>query len=157
MKVMMKILLNQIMCLWWKMMLSIPKGMPFCITIYLSQCSSMVCNEIILIWFSHFRIKLFEMEGKKFKDLGVGNLFVKPLSSGKNQLLIRADNSLGTILVNALLNASTPIRQNKPTNILITLPSADGKPITYLMRVKDATLGNELTQALEKYKSQQQS
>ena len=97
------------------------------------------------------------MEGKKFKDLGVGNLFVKPLSSGKNQLLIRADNSLGTILVNALLNASTPIRQNKPTNILITLPSADGKPITYLMRVKDATLGNELTQALEKYKSQQQS
>jgi hypothetical protein len=99
------------------------------------------------------RIKVYEMQGKAYKDLGIGNLFIKELPGPKYQLVVRADNSLGTILVNVVLNASVLLKQNKPINILATVPSSEGKPTTYLFRVKEDSVGNELYSLLEKYKN----
>ena len=40
-------------------------------------------------------MKLFYEKEGKYIDKGIGNLFIKPLDSGKHSLLIRADTNLG--------------------------------------------------------------
>ena len=53
--------------------------------------------------------------------LGVGQLYVKPLDEGKASILVRADNTLGNILLNILIPsapAPAPVGKN---NCLVTV------------------------------------
>jgi nuclear pore complex protein Nup50 len=52
-----------------------------------------------------FRCKLFYKKGAEFADKGLGMLHLKPVeSTNKTQLLVRAETSLGNILLNVMLN-----------------------------------------------------
>ncbi len=52
-----------------------------------------------------FRCKIFYKKGASFVDKGVGMLHLKPVEgSNKTQLLVRAETSLGNILLNIMLN-----------------------------------------------------
>lgn len=90
-----------------------------------------------------------------FGDRGVGLLFLKPIPSGKTQLIVRADNSLGNLLLNTLLTDSIPIkRMNKNTVMLMCLPLPDSlpPPTAVLLRVKTSEDADSLNEALENNK-----
>jgi len=53
--------------------------------------------------------------------LGVGQLYVKPMEDNKGSILVRADNTLGNILLNILIpSAPAPASVGK-NNCLITV------------------------------------
>ncbi|XP_067944081.1 nuclear pore complex protein Nup50-like [Watersipora subatra] len=110
------------------------------------------------------RVKLFYNKDGKYVDKGVGNLFIKPLESGKNGVLIRADTNLGTILLNISLSDSIPIQRMGKNNVtLVCVPNPPmevGKgapepppPTMLLIRVKESSDADELFEKLNEYKS----
>ncbi|KAI0228292.1 Nuclear pore complex protein Nup50 [Lamellibrachia satsuma] len=107
------------------------------------------------------RCKLFVQRDNSWKEKGVGNLHLKPCS-GKTQLLIRADTSLGNILLNIMLSSSMPMsRQGKNNVTLICVPnppldgsSDDNKPVSMLIKVKTGEDADELLEKLQEAKTQ---
>ncbi|XP_015929764.1 nuclear pore complex protein Nup50 [Parasteatoda tepidariorum] len=107
------------------------------------------------------RCKLFFKKGEGYADKGVGTLYLKSLE-GKTQLLVRADTSLGNILLNIILTASLPMSRTGKNNVLLVCipnPPVDAKKtdsqeaIPMLIRVKTAEDADELLEALNKHKS----
>lgn len=101
------------------------------------------------------RTKLFYKKDSEYVDLGVGTLKVQSSSSkGTVQLLMRNDTSLGTILLNVRVTASTPMSCNKKS-VLLMCPVANPPlqvegAVTYLLRVKTAELAEELLDTIKK-------
>lgn len=56
----------------------------------------------ICFFISSRRCKLFYKLDAEWRERGVGNLFIKPTTSEKFQLLIRADTNLGKLLLQPL-------------------------------------------------------
>ncbi|XP_015593398.1 nuclear pore complex protein Nup50 [Cephus cinctus] len=101
------------------------------------------------------RCKVFVKKESSFSDRGVGTLFLKPTPSGKTQLIVRAETSLGNLLLNTLLTASIPIqRMNKNTVMLACLPMPDSQPppTPILLRVKTEEDADLLLETLNKHK-----
>jgi len=80
---------------------------------------------------------------------------VKMTDEEKIQVVIRADTSLGNILLNTLVTASTPLeRIGKKDVMLVTLPNppidpkAESEPVTFLVRVKSTEDADEVKQKL---------
>ncbi|XP_065092512.1 nuclear pore complex protein Nup50 [Ochlerotatus camptorhynchus] len=100
------------------------------------------------------RCKLFVKVEGNFSDRGVGTVHIKKVDS-KVQVLVRADTSLGNILLNIILNESVPLQRMGKNNVMmICLPTPDSKPppTSVLLRVKTATEADELFETLNKYK-----
>ncbi|XP_052895254.1 nuclear pore complex protein Nup50 [Anopheles moucheti] len=100
------------------------------------------------------RCKLFVKAGGSYSDRGVGTLHVK-MVDGKVQVLVRADTSLGNILLNIILNDSVPLQRLGKNNVMmICLPTPDAKPppTSVLLRVKTTEEADELYESLLKYK-----
>lgn len=107
------------------------------------------------------RCKLFFKKDGNFTERGVGTLYLKSLD-GKTQLLIRADTSLGNILLNIMLSASLPISKTGKNNVLLVCvpnpPLNPKKPdskeaIPILIRVKTSEDADELLDQFNKHKS----
>ncbi|XP_046395641.1 nuclear pore complex protein Nup50 isoform X2 [Ischnura elegans] len=106
------------------------------------------------------RCKLFVKKEGKFNECGVGTLHIKPVSEDeeqkkkKIQVVVRADNAIGTVLLNVLYGGSsslpTPTRVGKNNVMLVCpLPSEpDNKPLPVLVRVKDGSDADELLKHL---------
>jgi len=103
-----------------------------------------------------FFLKLKNQE--KFDAKGKGTLHVKPLDS-KHQLLVRADNALGTIWINIMLAAAIPISHKKNNLIIVSAPNppisglAENETVTYLLRFGSEAEATEVKEKLESYKS----
>jgi len=108
------------------------------------------------------RIKLFYFNEKesKFCDRGIGNLYLKPLNNGEStQLIVRADNTLGNILLNVKLNKVLPISKigAKDVSYLCIpnppIPNVDAKlPCKFLFKVKTEDDAVELLDKLNELK-----
>ncbi|KAG7198633.1 hypothetical protein KM043_005992 [Ampulex compressa] len=101
------------------------------------------------------RCKVFVKKGENFSDRGVGILFLKPTPNGKTQLIVRAETSLGLLLLNTLLTESIPIkRMSKNTIMIVCLPKPDSSPppVPVLLRVKTDDDANVLFETLNKHK-----
>lgn len=105
------------------------------------------------------RCKVFIKKETNYGDLGVGTLFIKPVAGEKYQLIVRADTSLGNILVNVVLTSAIPTQRMGKNNVMVIciLPSPAGSPkqstpSTVLLRVKTSEEADELFKAIEKYK-----
>ncbi|XP_043287251.1 nuclear pore complex protein Nup50 [Venturia canescens] len=101
------------------------------------------------------RCKVFVKKDGNFGDRGVGVLFLKPTPNGKTQLIVRADNSLGNLLLNTLLTTSIPTkRMNKNTVMLVCLPLPDSEPppTPVLLRVKTSEDADNLIETLDNNK-----
>ncbi|KAG6803267.1 nuclear pore complex protein Nup50 isoform X1 [Apis mellifera caucasica] len=101
------------------------------------------------------RCKVFVKKDGNFTDRGVGMLFLKPTPNEKTQLLVRAETSLGNLLLNTLLTESIPTkRMNKNTIMLVCLPLPDSTPppVPVLLRVKTDEDADKLLEALNKHK-----
>eukprot|EP00117_Sycon_ciliatum_P048639 scpid49139/ scgid34603/ Nuclear pore complex protein Nup50; 50 kDa nucleoporin; Nuclear pore-associated protein 60 kDa-like; Nucleoporin Nup50 len=105
------------------------------------------------------RAKLFYKKEDGFSELGLG-MFKIINMDGKTQLLMRNFTRLGTILLNVMLGASTPVTLNKNNIMLVTMPNpplniknSDNATATYLIRVKTAqdagTLHQKITERKE--------
>ncbi|XP_078581204.1 nuclear pore complex protein Nup50-like [Branchiostoma floridae x Branchiostoma japonicum] len=101
------------------------------------------------------RCKLFYQKDGAYKDKGVGNLHLKKTGDSKTQLVVRADTSLGNILLNILLFPSMPVsRQGKNNVALVCVPNpplgdkTDPAPTPMLIRVKTGEAADELCKQL---------
>ncbi|XP_015172653.1 PREDICTED: nuclear pore complex protein Nup50 [Polistes dominula] len=99
------------------------------------------------------RCKVFIKKDGNFSDRGIGTLFLKPTPNGKTQLIVRAENSLGNLLLNTLLTESIPTqRLNKNTIMLVCLPDSQPPPTPVLLRVKTSEEADVLLETLDKHK-----
>ncbi|KAG8038041.1 hypothetical protein G9C98_006366 [Cotesia typhae] len=88
-------------------------------------------------------------------DRGIGVLFLKPTPNDKTQLIVRAETSLGNLLLNTLLTPAVPTKKiNKNSVMLMCLPLADSKPppVPVYLRVKTSEDAVALLEALESNK-----
>lgn len=98
------------------------------------------------------RCKVFVRVDKDYKDRGVGTLFIKNVQDGKKtQVLVRADTSLGNILLNALLTKEIPLKRMGNNNVMLPIMDND-KPTTALIRVKTKDDADELLKNMEENK-----
>lgn len=97
------------------------------------------------------RCKVFVKKEASFQERGVGMLYLKPVGE-KTQLIVRANTSLGNLLVNTLLMASLPVQRMGSNNVmLVCLPTPDTKPppVPVLFRFKTHADADE---AFDKFK-----
>ncbi|XP_065598471.1 nuclear pore complex protein Nup50 [Cyrtonyx montezumae] len=101
------------------------------------------------------KCKLFYKKDNEFKEKGVGTLHLKPAGNEKTQLLVRADTSLGNILLNVLIPPKMPCTRTGKNNVLIVCvpnPPTDESnptvPVTMLIRVKTSEDADELHKIL---------
>ncbi|XP_050362451.1 nuclear pore complex protein Nup50 [Nymphalis io] len=103
------------------------------------------------------KCKIFVKKDGNFVDKGVGTLYVKKIEdSGKHQLLVRANTSLGNVLLNLILGSSIPTQRMGKNNVMmVCIPTPDAKPppTSILIRVKTSEEADELLETLNKYKS----
>lgn len=109
------------------------------------------------------RCKLFHKKGDNYVERGVGMLYIKPLGNAKHQLLLRADTSLGNILLNIQLGPSLPVsRLGKNNVVLMCVPNPpleheEPGPATLLLRVRTSEDADELRDALDRHKASAKS
>jgi nuclear pore complex protein Nup50 len=100
------------------------------------------------------RCKLFEKKEGSFKDRGIGVLYINEVKTDKFQVVIRADNSLGTVMLNMMLNSELPVQKSGKNNVLTVDPTADaGKGVSILIRVKTGEDADELIEKLNEFKA----
>lgn len=107
--------------------------------------------------FYSIRCKLFYKKENAFTEKGVGMLFLKKVSGGeKTQLIVRAETTLGNILLNVMLTpALTTQRMGKNNVMMVCVPNPpiDAKtpavPTPMLFRVKSAEDADDLLKTLE--------
>ncbi|CAN7938070.1 unnamed protein product [Ixodes hexagonus] len=105
--------------------------------------------------------KLFHKKDDGYVERGVGMLYVKPLKE-RHQLLLRADTSLGNILLNIMLVPSLPVSRLGKNNVaLVCVPNppmdpndSSPAPTTLLLRVRTAEDADQLRDTLNRYKGQ---
>ena len=97
------------------------------------------------------KCKLFYKKDGEYVGKGLGNLYLKLTDEKKLQLVIRADNSLGNILLNTLISPTTPLERLGKNNVMLLAvanppidPKTESEPVTFLVRVKTAEDADEL-------------
>ncbi|XP_001360918.3 nuclear pore complex protein Nup50 [Drosophila pseudoobscura] len=100
------------------------------------------------------RCKVFVMKGKDYADRGVGTLHLKPVKdSAKAQLIVRADNNIGQVLINLMVGNGLPCQRMGKNNVMImSLPMPeDTKAVSILLRVKTGEEADELLAKIKEY------
>jgi len=89
------------------------------------------------------KCKLFYKKSGSYEERGVGNIHLKKTDESKLQVLIRADTSLGNILLNIILTDNMPVERVGKNNVMLICvpnppidPKAESEPVTFLIRVK---------------------
>lgn len=98
--------------------------------------------------------KVFGIVEGKPKDKGIGMLYIKKLESGRYQTVVRADNNLGTVILNILLQKSLPLNKNKNTVTTVDPLANDKKGMPIIIKVKTE---DDATELIAKLKEFQQS
>ncbi|CAL8085857.1 unnamed protein product [Calicophoron daubneyi] len=112
------------------------------------------------------RCKLFYKLETEWHERGVGNLFIKPTTDDKFQLLIRADTNLGNILLNVLITRDIPFKQQKNNLTFVCVPSpplpikqaanespgGSLKAFPMLIRVKTESGASELLKEIDQHR-----
>ncbi|CAI6345524.1 unnamed protein product [Macrosiphum euphorbiae] len=99
--------------------------------------------------------KLFCFKNGKYEELGVGQLYLKPVDDKKMQLIMRNDSALGTIMANTLLNESVNFTKRNAKNVQLTCvldPTKSTKPQTVLFKFKDSQITDSFENELTKLK-----
>ena len=110
------------------------------------------------------RAKLYfkaEKEGEGYKERGVGTIYIKEdPDTKKGQILVRADNTLGTVLLNTAIYSNMPVQKQGKSNVLImckVLPEIPkhseltGKMNSFLIKVKGEENAVEMERVIKKY------
>lgn len=97
--------------------------------------------------------KVFLKDEGDYKDRGVGTLYIKNAPDDKVQLIVRANTSVGQVLLNILLTSAIPAKRLKNNVALVCIPTpeSDPKPRTVLVRVKTEEDAIELLDEISKH------
>ncbi|XP_075900083.1 nuclear pore complex protein Nup50 [Nelusetta ayraudi] len=105
------------------------------------------------------KCKLFYKKESEFKEKGVGTLHLKLTEQKTTQMIVRADTSLGNILLNILVQDSMPVSRLGKNNVMVVCvpnPPLDSsqpdEPVPLLIRVKTAQDADELLSILKEKK-----
>ena len=100
---------------------------------------------------------MFYKKDNNYTEKGVGTLFLKKVGDDKTQLIIRADTSLGNILLNIFLSPQMTMQRMGKNNVMFVCvpnppidPKTPAGPTPMLLRVKTDTEADELFQKLKK-------
>ncbi|XP_038117227.1 nuclear pore complex protein Nup50, partial [Culex quinquefasciatus] len=97
------------------------------------------------------RFKLFVKTDGNYSDRDIGTLHIKKVD-GKVQVLVRADTSIGQILLNIILNEAVPVQgMGKNNVIMVCVPTPETKP-SVLLPAKNGEEADDLYETLNKYK-----
>lgn len=99
--------------------------------------------------------KLYYLENGKYEEHGVGQLYLKPVDEKKIQLIMRNESTLGTIMVNTLLNDSVNFVKRNSKNVQLVCvvdPTKSTKPQTVLFKFKDSQTTDSFENELAKLK-----
>lgn len=103
------------------------------------------------------RCKVFVKKDGNFTDKGIATLYIKKIdNSPKHQLVVRANNNLGNVLLNLVLASGIPTQRMGKNNVMmvcIPIPDAKPPPTPVLIRVKTSEEADELLEILNKYKA----
>lgn len=103
---------------------------------------------------------MFLKKDSSYIEKGIGTLYIKETNEEiGNQLLIRGDNSLGTIMLNIRLKKSLPIQTTKSGLLLIVpascVPNLDEKvtseTASFYIKVKNNETRDELHSVIKNY------
>jgi len=101
------------------------------------------------------KCKLFYKKGDTYVERGLGNIHLKKTEESKLQVIIRADTTLGNILLNIILSEKIPLERVGKNNVMIICvpnppidPKAEAEPVTFLIRVKTTEDADELKDKL---------
>lgn len=108
------------------------------------------------------KCKLFYQKAGTWTERGVGYLHLKP-SDDKLQLVVRADTTLGNIILNIILSPSIPLQRQGKNNvsmICVPNPPVDSKadpikPVPMLVRVKTAEDADQLLQKMNEFRQKE--
>ncbi|EDS45888.1 nucleoporin [Culex quinquefasciatus] len=97
------------------------------------------------------RFKLFVKTDGNYSDRDIGTLHIKKVD-GKVQILVRADTSIGQILLNIILNEAVPVQGMGKNNVkMVCVPTPETKP-SVLLPAKNGEEADDLYETLNKYK-----
>jgi hypothetical protein len=103
------------------------------------------------------RIKLYYRDGKEYVALGKARFHVKKLESGKHQLIARAENSIGTVLVNMIISSIINFKRTKKDIQFVTMTkhpkTGQETSVVYLMRTASEGDATEAETKLNEFKS----
>jgi len=110
--------------------------------------------------FYSIRCKLFYKKDASYAEKGVGTLHLKKTKEDKTQLVIRADTTLGNILLNIFLNPQITTQRVGKNNVMLVCvpnPPIDPKnpssvPTPMLLRVKTDSDADQLLKKLDEAK-----
>lgn len=126
------------------------KHLYFLMCITLEKC--VMWKNWLHFWIGFYRCKVYIKKDSQFKDMGVGTLFLKPTPNEKIQLIVRAANSLGNILINTLLFSGMSIQRTKDHTLLVhCMPMPNSEMTSVLLRVKTKEDADILLENLEKH------
>ena len=80
------------------------------------------------------------MKDGAYADKGVGHLHLKTVSN-KTQLIVRADTSLGNVLLNIVINSAMPVAKQGKNNVVIScvpnppIDEANSDKVIYLIPI----------------------
>ena len=107
------------------------------------------------------RCKLYFNDNSGYKERGVGNFYIKKdPDTGKGQIIVRAENSSGTVLLNNIIYKNMPVKKQGKSNILLScqcnpaIPKFDeltGKMISFLVKVKGEDMADRMVEELERF------
>lgn len=113
------------------------------------------------------RVKVFVKNDKQYADRGVGTLYIKEVDDGKgskiHQVIVRADTSLGNILLNFRITSDIPTKRVGKNNVMVACLAPEDskkekkddskpKPVPFLLRVKTEEDADKLLAEINKYK-----
>lgn len=101
------------------------------------------------------KCKLYYFENGKYEEHGVGQLYLKPVDNNKVQLIMRNESTLGTIMVNTLLNDSINFVKRNAKNVQLVCvvdPTKNTKPQTVLFKFNDSQTTSSFENELAKLK-----
>jgi len=101
------------------------------------------------------KCKLFYKKEGAYVERGLGHIYLKHTEESKLQVIIRADTSLGNILLNIIMTEDIPIERVGKNNVMLICvpnppidPKSDPEPVTFLIRVKNSDDADELKNKL---------
>jgi hypothetical protein len=114
------------------------------------------------------RAKLFfkRSSDTEFCELGLGQLRVLPGNGEEVKVVMRNDTSLAKVLLNVRVTSALPVSCKRNNVLLVCAPNPplekkaaseenENAPVTYLIRVKTATMATELQKALQCFSGDQ--
>jgi len=101
------------------------------------------------------KCKLYYKKEGAYVERGLGNVYLKLTEESKLQVIVRAENALGNILLNIIMTNDIHVDRVGKNNVMIICvpnppidPKADLEPVPFLIRVKTTEDADELKNKL---------